>query len=77
MDLMFLYTKLLTIQGKISKMMMLVSCSWHLWINSQRIGIIYDKIKQLSASQNTVKDNSKLHDKSDFFQMCMKSLKVS
>lgn len=77
MHLMFLYMKLLTIEGKIRKMMMLVSCSWHLWINSQRVGIIHDKIKQLLVSQNTVKDNSELHDKSDLFQMCMKNLKVS
>lgn len=77
MHLMFLYMKLLTIEGKIRKMMMLVSCFWHLWINSQRIGIIHDKIKQLLVSQNTVKDNSELHDKSDLFQMCMKNLKVS
>lgn len=39
--------------------------------------MIHDKIKQLLVSQNTVKDNSELHDKPDLFQMCMTSLKVS
>lgn len=39
--------------------------------------MIHDKIKQLLVSQNTVKENSELHDKPDLFQMCMKSLKVS
>jgi hypothetical protein len=68
--------KVLTVWGKIKKVMMPVGCFLpSLDTLTKDMDALCGKSKHLVASQHTVKDNSDCNDKTDWLQMHVSSLK--